>query len=84
MFIMTSHIRVGRGSKIAPKKGYYRVGQNRSKMTKKRGTSLMNIPQHRQGAIKINTISGNFKNPRPSLFIKNLFDQKCLGSLWEP
>ena len=27
--LMTSHIRVGRGSKIAPKKGRYRVGQGR-------------------------------------------------------
>ena len=26
---MTSHIRVGRGSKIAPQKGRYRVGQGR-------------------------------------------------------
>ena len=41
---MTSDIRVGRGSKIAPKKGRYRVGQGRSKMTKKRGTTLMDVP----------------------------------------
>jgi hypothetical protein len=45
---MTSQIRVGRGSKIAPKKGRYRVGQGRyigrSKMAKKWGTSLMNVP----------------------------------------
>ena len=26
--LTTSHIRVGRGSKIAPKKGRYRVGQS--------------------------------------------------------
>ena len=42
--LMTSLIRVGRGSKIAPKKGHYRVGQGRSEVTKKRGTSLMNVP----------------------------------------
>ena len=46
--LMTSDIRVGRGSKIAPKIGRYRVGQGRylgrSKMAKKRGTSLMDVP----------------------------------------
>ena len=42
--LMTSNIRVGRGSKIAPKIGRYRVGQGRSKMAKKHGTSLMDVP----------------------------------------
>ena len=42
--LMTSLIREGRGSKIAPKKGCCRVGQGRSEMAKKRGTSLMNVP----------------------------------------
>ena len=37
--LMTSHTRVGRGSKIVPKEGRYRVGQG-----KKRGTSLINVP----------------------------------------
>ena len=32
------------GSKIAPKKGRYRVGLGRSEMAKTRGTSLMNVP----------------------------------------
>ena len=46
---MTSDIRVGRGgSKIAPKIGRYRLGQGRyvlrSKMAKKWGTSLMDVP----------------------------------------
>ena len=38
--LMTSHIRVGRGVQDR----CYRVGQGRSKMAKKWGTSLMNIP----------------------------------------
>ena len=44
--LMTSNIKVGRGvqDKIAPKIGRYRVGQGRSKMAKKSGTSLMDVP----------------------------------------
>ena len=41
---MTSDVRVGRGSKIAPKMVHYRVGQGRSKMAKKHRTSLMDVP----------------------------------------
>ena len=42
---MKSNIRVGGGggSKIAPQIGRYRVGLGRSKMTKKHGTSLMDV-----------------------------------------
>ena len=46
---MKSDIRVGGvgegggGSKIAPQIGRYRVGLGRSKMTKKPGTSLMDV-----------------------------------------
>ena len=42
---MTSLTRVGRGVQDSPqKRGHYRVGQGRSKMAKKRRTSLMNVP----------------------------------------
>ena len=45
---MTSNIRVGRGFQDNPKIGRYGVGQGmkvgRSKMAKKRATSLMDVP----------------------------------------
>jgi hypothetical protein len=43
---MTYDIRVGRGSKIAQKIRRYRLGQGWSKLAKKRGTSLKDVPQY--------------------------------------
>ena len=42
---MTSDIRVGKGVQDSPEIGRYRVGQGRSKMAKKCGTSLMDVPK---------------------------------------
>ena len=56
---MTSNIRVGRGFQDNPKIGRYGVGQGmkvgRSKMAKKRGTSLMDVPLrvHNKGCLKV-------------------------------
>ena len=71
---MTSDIRVGRESpRYTPKIRRYRVGQGRSKMAKKRGTSLMDVPSARF-AISLNLqTNSNYRHFLKSklIFMKN-------------